>query len=151
VACAAFRPERASDFFSNAIGLLIIDKTHSAGKHIMMAKASSQTRFSAHLRRRDERRREPLFDARFYRNHWCAPFLVGAAGAPPGGPFHRISIPPTISRVSIERQKDGRRVFIHLNVTLIWSARKPCLAERKASSFIITPLFAAAPAWATKC
>jgi Patatin-like phospholipase len=134
----------ALGFFSNAIGLWVIDKAHSPGKQIMMAQGFIATalfliitvaamkidvnRFSMHG---------------VYRNRLVRAFLGGARAGRKADPFTDFD-PADNHRVSeLRAQKDGRRVLYPVvNVTLnLVGGENLAWQERKASSFIITPLF----------
>jgi hypothetical protein len=134
----------AYGFFSDAIGFWVIDKTHSPGKQVMMAQGFIATglfliitiaamkvdvnRFSMHG---------------VYRNRLVRAFLGGALADRKADPFTDFD-PADNHRVSeLRAQKDGRRVLYPVvNVTLnLVGGQNLAWQERKASSFIITPIF----------
>ncbi len=134
----------AMGLFANAMGVWVTDPAHSAGKQILMAQGFiaaglfliisvaamkiDVNRFSMHG---------------VYRNRLVRAFLGGACAGRKADPFTDFD-PADNHRVSeLKAQKDNRRVLYPvINVTLnLVGGENLAWQERKASSFIITPLY----------
>jgi hypothetical protein len=130
--------------FAHAMGAWVIDRTHSIDEEILMAQgfiaaglfliisvASMKidvNRFSMHG---------------VYRNRLVRAFLGGARGVRKEDPFTGFDAADNCRVSELKAQKGNRRVLYPvINVTLnLVGGENLAWQERKASSFIITPLF----------
>jgi Patatin-like phospholipase len=134
----------ALGLFANAMGIWVIDQTHSPGMQILMAQGFiaealfliisvtslkiDVNRFSMHG---------------VYRNRLVRAFLGGARGGRKADAFTDFD-PADNYRVSeLRAQKGGQRVLYPvINVTLnLVGGENLAWQERKASSFVITPIY----------
>jgi predicted acylesterase/phospholipase RssA len=132
-------------FFANAMGVWLIDQAHSPGEYkILIAQsfiASGLFLLIAIAAMKIDVNRFSMHGV--YRNRLVRAFLGGARASRTADPFTDFD-PVDNHRVSeLKAQKDSRRVLYPvINVTLnLVGGENLAWQERKASSFIITPLY----------
>jgi hypothetical protein len=144
VAVMALVVVSAIGLFATAMGIWVIDQTHSAGKQVLMAQGFiaaglfliisiaamkiDVNRFSMHG---------------VYRNRLVRAFLGGARAGRQADPFTDFDPADNHRVCELKAQKDNRRVLYPvINVTLnLVGGENLAWQERKASSFIVTPCY----------